>query len=288
MRNFAIVTDSSCDTPVDIIEKYDVRVVPMCVTVNDKTCMHHYDFREMSNQEFCEALKNGAKGSTAGTNMQDAYNVMKEVAMEGKDIIFLSISSGLSCSYQNACLAAEDIKDEFPDIKVAVIDTKSVCVGVGLLIVHAAIARENGRPFDEVVNMMDEYRYRVHHHFTVNDLEALSRSGRISHMTAAVGSLLNIKPMLYIDNEGKVQSEGKARGRKAAVKQIINQTLLEVTDSTVIMIAHADALADAETVKAALLEKLPHSEIIIGDIGPIIGIHTGHQTLAVICLGEKR
>ena len=288
MKDFIIVTDSSCDLPVDIIKKHDIRVVPMCVTVNGKTCMHHYDFREMPNQEFCEALKNGAKGSTAGTNIQDAYNVMKNVALEGKDIIFLSISSGLSCSYQNACLAAEDIKDEFPDIKVAIIDTRSVCVGVGLLIVYAAMAKERGRPFDEVVHLMDEYRHHVHHHFTVNDLDALSRSGRISHTTAAVGSLLNIKPMLYIDSEGKVQSEGKTRGRKAAIKQLIDKTLHEVIDSSVITIAHADALSDAEHIRAVLLEQLPAAEIIISDIGPVIGIHTGHQTLAVICLGEKR
>lgn len=288
MREFSILTDSSCDLPIDIIQKYDVRVVPMCVTVNDKTVMHHYDWREMSVDEFNEAMKAGAAGSTAGTNIKDAYNIMKEVALEDKDILYLSIASTLSCSYQNACLAAEDIKDEFPDIKVIVIDTKSVCVGVGLLIMRAAMERECGRNLDSVAAMLDEQRNRVHHYFTVDDLGALRRSGRISHMTAAVGSLLNIKPLLYVDRDGRLQSYGKVRGRKLAIKQIINKTMEAITDTSTIMVVHVDALAEAESTKAILQDNFPDANIIICDMGPMIGIHTGHQTLAVVCLGDKR
>lgn len=288
MRDYVIMTDSSCDLSEELVNKYGIDVVPLSVTIEGKTFMHRHDWSEMSHDDFVEAIKNGATGGTAGTNIQDAYEAMKKHAAAGKDILYLSLSGGLSCSFQNACLAAEDIKDEFSDATVVVMDSKCVCGGLGLLCVLAAREREQGRSFHETMRLIDEIHMHIQHQFTVQDLNALSRSGRISHMTATVGSLLNIKPMLYIDNEGKIQSAGKARGRKGAVKQLLDTVEKNTTAHDVYMISHVDAMDDVQTVKAALEEKHPGCEILITDVGPVIGIHTGHQLLVVCSLGKHR
>lgn len=283
MKDFVIMTDSSCDLPSAIVEQYGIKVVPLALTMNDKTYKHYHDYRELNKREYFNALKNGVVGTTAGANISDAFKMMSEIAEESKDILYLSLSSGLSGSYNNAVIACDMMKDDYPDTVVRVIDSKSVCVGLGLLSILAARAKSEGKNLNEVSTLINEKIDNIKHYFTVNDLAALSRSGRISHLTAMAGSMLNIKPMLSIDLDGKIQSTGKVRGRKAAIKQLIDNAVKNVEDSSIFFIAHANAIEDAESVKSALLEKYPNSEVLIGNIGPIIGIHTGSETLAVIC-----
>lgn len=287
MRDFVIVTDSSGDLPVEIIKQYNIKVVPMAITVNGKTYKHYHDYREFSKEDYYNALRNEATGTTAGINIQDALDVMREIAKENKDILFLSLSSGLSGSYQNAVLASEELKEEYPDVKIEVVDTHSVCMGVGMLLVLAARAKEQGCSFEETLEITRNNINSIKHYFTVNDLSALQRSGRISHLTALAGSMLNIKPMLTIDRDGRVQSNGKVRGRKAAIKQLINNASNSVSDTSLFVVGHADAIEDANMIRENLMEMHPGCEVIISDVGPIIGIHVGIETLAIICMGEN-
>lgn len=283
MKDFVIMTDSSCDLPAGIVEQYGIKVVPLTITVNDNTYKHYYDYCEFSQDDYFKALCDGVSGTTAGTNVDDAVKMMNKIVNAGSDILYLSLSSGLSCSYQNAVLASEMVSEDYPDAIIHVIDTKSVCVGLGLLNVVAAQAKESGKTLDEVVEIINDKIANIKHYFTVNDLAALSRSGRISHLTAIAGSVLNIKPMLHIGEDGRIQSSGKVRGRKMAVKQLIDSAVKNVSDHSIFFVAHANAYGDAETVKNALIEMYPDSEVIIGVVGPIIGIHVGNETLAVIC-----
>lgn len=280
MKNYIIMTDSSCDLPASYIAEKDVRVVPLSVTVGEKSFLQYPDYREMSHEEFYTALQNGATGATAGTNIQDAVKYMTEAIKEGNDIIDLSLSSGLSCSYQNACLAAEEVLEEYPDAKIAVVDTLNVAIGIGMLVVKAIQYKEQGFDFNTALENIYDNCKNMRLQFCVEELSALSRSGRISHLTASVGTMLGIKPLLHIDEQGKIQSIGKARGRKAAIKQLTNDMIMSARDRTTFILGHIGAQEDAEAIKAQVLEAYPDSTVIITEIGPVVAIHTGMKTMA--------
>lgn len=288
MRDFTIMTDSSCDLPADIIEKYDIKVVPMSVTFDSVPYKHYHDYRELPMRELYDGMLAGKTGSTAGTNIIDAIEIIRPELEAERDIIFLSISSGLSCSYQNVCLAADELREEYPDTRIEVIDTKSVSLGVGLMVYIAAASKEMGDSFDVVVDYLRSECPNVSHYFTVDDLSYIQKSGRISHLSSVVGTVLNVKPIFTIGNDGKVKSDIKVRGRKAALSNIVNKAIESCDDPTIFGVVHADSWADAKNVKEMLREKYPEAKIIIGDIGPIIGVNVGVGALAVIGLGNGR
>ena len=286
MKDFVIISDSSCDLPAELIEKYDIEIVPMAITINGVTYHHYHDYRELSKEAYFDTLRNCAIGSTAGVNISTVSDIMEKFIKEDKDIVYFSISSALSCSYHNAVLAAEDLKEKYPNAKIEIIDTKNVCAGVGLLALLAAKAKRDGKSFEEIVSFAQENHNKINCYFTVDELSALSRSGRISHVTAIAGTALNIKPILKIDENGKIQNSDKVRGRKNAIKQMVSNIIKNTADTSSIIVVHADAFDEAEGIKQSLTEAFPNSEIIISDIGPIIGIHVGIKTLAVISLAK--
>jgi DegV family protein with EDD domain len=287
-KDFVIMTDASCDMPIELVEKNDVVVVPMSVTVNGDSYMHTYDYQERTKAQFYDALRNGATGSTAGANMLDIADAMREVAAQNKDILYIALSSGLSCSYQNATLAAEDVTEEYPECNIVVLDSLNVSMAMGLLVYMAACDKAAGKSLTDTVAATSERIPCVHSYFTVNDLSALQRSGRISHLSASMGSLLNIKPVLEIKGDGRVHSGTKARGRKMAIRHLIDGALNKSVEKKLFTISHVEAQEDVETISSALKEAYPDCEILVGDIGPIIGIHTGMKTIAVFYLGDKR
>lgn len=288
MRDFVIVTDSSCDLPTEIVEQNDILVVPMGICFDGVGYKHYHDFRELNVRTFYDGMRDGKIGSTAGTNMLDAIDVMKPVLDDGKDIVFLSISSGLSCSYQNACLAAEELLEEYEDARIEVIDTKSVTLGVGIMACVAANMRVNGKTMDEVVAYLRNNCDKVYHVFAADDLAHLQRSGRISHISSIVGSALGIKPVFTIDANGKIQTIGKMRGRKAVIKHLIESAKNNCVEHEIFGICHADTPDDAEMIKEKLMEDYPGAKFIISNLGPIIGVNTGIGTLAIVGIGEKR
>ena len=288
MENFVIMTDSCCDLPADIVEKMGIDVVPMAMMFSGNSYKHYNDFRELSAADYYDALRNGATGSTSGTNIQDAADMMEVHLREGKDIIYLSLSSGLSCSYQNACLAADEMRDAYPDRRIEVVDTRSVCGGVGMLVYLAAREKNKGLSYNEVLQCVNKYAPAVHHYFAVDDLSCLRRSGRISHLSSVVGGVLGVKPIFTLDANGKVQTVDKVRGRKVCVKNLIKRTLDDVRYPEIMAVCHADAEEDALVIKDELEKAYPGVTILTCNIGPIIGINTGIGTLAIMCFGEPR
>ena len=288
MREFTIITDSSCDLPIEIIESHNIKVIPMSVIFDDVSYKHHYDYRELSALDMYNGMRAGKIGRTAGTNVEDAINIMRPELEAGRDIICLSLSSGISCAYQNACLAAEDLREEYPDAKIEVIDTKCASIGVGLMAYIAAKMKESVESFEIMVNYLRYECQNVFHYFVVDDLSYLQRSGRISHLASMFGSMLNIKPILTIGEDGKIYNESKVRGKKAAINSIVDKAIESCKDPSIFCIIHADALEDAKKIEERLRERYPEAEIIISYVGPIAGINVGPGTFSIIGLGKER
>jgi DegV family protein with EDD domain len=204
------------------------------------------------------------------------------------DVLYLSFSSGLSGSYQYACMAAEELKEEFPEAKIEVIDTKSACIGLGMLVYLAAQKKMEGFSFEETVQFVQNTRLKIAHNFMVDNLMYLHKSGRISHLTAITGSMLGIKPVFTLDNDGKVFNAGKVRGKIAGIKNFMTKIEEQCCDSKVFFVAHADSEIDAISLKNKILEKNPDANVIVNCIGPILGNCLGPGALAVTFVSENR
>lgn len=283
---FEIITDSSCDLHINIVEKHNIKVVPMHVTIDNQTYKHYADYRELSNDDFYKLIAEGHVGTTAAANIEDIADEMRRAASNGSDIIYISLSSAVSCSYQNATIAANMVVDDYENINITVVDSKSASVGVGLLAYTAAIMREADMLYSDVVLAIQDLTNSIKVNFFVDDLKNLQKSGRISHMSASIGSVLNIKPILSFDTNGKIQAVNKMRGRKASIKYLTTATIEKCKGTKFIGISHANATEEANTIKEALVEVFPDADILVSNIGPILGNHTGEKAIAVAAIAN--
>lgn len=288
MRDYAILTDSGCDLTKDMVEEMDIGVAPMGLTLLDKAYRHYHDFRELSKEKFYSLIRSGNIGTTSGVNMQDVIDLMREKLQKGMDILYLSFSSGMSCSYQNACLAAEEMRDEFPDANIQVLDTKAGSVGLGMLAYLAAKKKAAGERLEQVVEYVMQQKDHICHYFMVEDLMYISKTGRISHLKATVGSMLGIKPIFILDDNGKVKDEIKVRGKKAGIKHILSKVQEKCTDASTFFICHADVENEANDLKAQVLKMYPTADVFVNCVGPILGNNTGPGALALIFCGSAR
>lgn len=288
MRDYAIITDSGCDLSQEMVEKLDIGVAPMGFTIAQKAYRHFHDFREMSKKKFYELIRGGEIGKTNGANIQDIVDTMVEKLKQGLDVLFLSFSSGMSCSYQNACIAARQAQEEYPDARIEVVDTLTGSVGLGLLTYLAAKRKAAGEKMDEVIQWVEEHKLNICHFFVVDDLNFIQRSGRTSHLAAFVGTILGVKPIFKLDNNGKVDSQAKVRGKKMAVKHMLEQAHKKCTDIKTFFICHGDTDAEAEDLKKKVEEEFPGAEVVVNCVGPMLGINVGPGALALIFYGSER
>ena len=288
MRDYVIVTDSGCDLSHEMVEKLGVKVVPMGLLIDGRDYKHYSDYRELSMADFQAKIAAGHVGKTSCINMMDAMNVMKEIINDGKDVLYISFSSGMSGSYQAACLAAREISEEYPDAKIDVIDTFAGCVGLGMLTYLAVKKKNEGASMEEVAQYIRDISLNINHFFMVEDLGYIQKTGRISTISAIMGTALGIRPIFKLDNDGKVALVEKIRGRKTGVRNLIEKTLTRCSQPTVFFVAHMNAEEDANTVANAIREKYPEAEIIVSPVGPILGNNTGPGALATIFYGKER
>ena len=288
MRDFVIITDSTCDLPQEIMEKLNIKLVPMSITIDDNSYKHYDDYRELSKDDFYQKIRGGFVGTTAGVNSQDAISVMGEALNNNNDVLYLSFSSAMSSSYQSAFMAVLEMQEDFPNANIKLIDTLSACVGQGLLVYLAAMKKAEGASFDEVVEFVENNKLNICHSFMVDDLMYLEKSGRTSHLSAVAGTMLNIKPVFKINNDGKIFLDGKVRGKNAGIKHLLNRAKDKGLDHKIFFIVHADMEEDALILKNQILELFPEAEIIINCIGPIIGNCLGPGALAVAFVGDNR
>lgn len=286
MDNYIIVSDSTLDLSQDMIEELGIKIIPMKYIIDNKI----YTDGEHSSEEFYGQLRKGVAVSTTQINTEEFVEFFSKYLSEGKDVLYIGFSSGLSGTYNNAIRASEQLRDSYPNNKVIVVDSLSASVGQGLLIYYVALKKKSGCSLEELKNWLIENRTKLCHWFTVDDLHHLKRGGRISSTVAVIGSVLNVKPLLFIDNDGKLKISEKIRGRKKTIDLMISKlhdAHLNIEDSLVI-VGHSDSLEDAEYIAQKLKNEFSIDNVIIRPIGPIIGSHTGPGTLGLCFLGSTR
>lgn len=285
MPEFEIFTDSSCDLPKEIIERYDLKVMQLEVIIDDREPVLNKDIEA---KELYDLLRAGAMAKTAAVTPGYFEEHMRKVVEEGKDILYLGFSSGLSTTYNSGAMILKELREEFPERRLLDVDTLCASVGQGLLVHYAALQREAGKSIEEVYEGVMAMKDKIHHQVTVDDLFFLKRGGRVSATTAVVGSILNIKPMIVVNAEGKLETVGKERGRKKAMKELMNymKATADIDAWNYVFLSHGDCLEDTLAVKEMVEAEYPNAQVIISDVGPVIGAHTGPGVIALCHMGR--
>lgn len=285
--DFQIITDSCCDFPTPMYGQLGLTFVPLTVEFRGNT---FDDKNDDTLKDMYQGLRAGEVAKTSAVNPSRWSQAMEKALAAGKDVLVLAFSSGLSTTYQSAVIAAEELKDAYPDRKIQVIDTLCASMGEGLLVWYACKKRDEGLSLDEVTQWVLDNRLHLCHWFTVDDLMYLKRGGRISAATALVGTMLQIKPLLHVDDEGHLINMTKTRGRKAAIDAMVKkaQELGAGYDNSTMFISHGDCLSDAEYLSRQLKEKCGVKDVVISYVGAVIGSHSGPGTLALFFLGSHR
>ena len=285
MSNFHIFTDSSCDLPMEMQKAYDLKVMQLEVIIDDAEPILN---RDIEAKDFYQKLRDGANAKTAAVTPGYFEEHMRKSLEDGADILYIGFSSGLSTTYNSGAMILKELQEEFPERKMFHIDTLCASVGQGLLVHYAALQREAGKSIEEVYEGVMEMKDKVHHQVTVDDLFFLQRGGRVSATAAVAGSILNIKPMIVVTSEGKLENVAKARGRKKGMKELVEymKATADVDTWKYVFISHGDCLEEAEAVKAMVEEEYPGVEVIISDVGPVIGAHTGPGVIALCHMGR--
>lgn len=287
MANYQIITDSGSDLPVEKLAQWDVKMASLSLLFREQTLA---DSVTEDTKAFYEAMRNGESASTSAINPDGWTAVMEPVLQQGKDVLVIAFSSGLSTTYQSAVIAAGELQGQYPERTIKVVDSLCASLGGGLLVWYACQKRDAGMSLEELTAWVETNKWHLCHWFTVDDLRYLKRGGRISAATALVGTMLNIKPVLHVDEEGHLVSVGKVRGRKSSIEALVKQ--MEVLSAPgrneVAFICHGDCLEDARYLEKLVKERCGVKEVFIGYTGAVIGAHSGPGTLALFFLGEHR
>lgn len=290
MDDFVILTDSCCDMTARMAADLELEVLPLSLNMEDRVYHNYLDGREIGFQDFYARLRAGALATTSAISVGVFDEAMRKILDSGRDVLYLAFSSALSTTYQSAVIAADDLREAYPGRKIFVVDTLSASLGQGLLVYLCVQEKRKGKTIDQVHVFAEETKAKVCHWFTVDDLNYLKRGGRISAATAAVGTMLSIKPVMHMDNEGHLVAVGKARGRKASLKALADSmeaTMLPGRNET-IFISHGDSLEDAEYLANLVRERTGVQDIVINYVGPVIGAHSGPGTIALFFWGSER
>lgn len=290
MRNFVIVTDSTSDLPVSVIGEYGITVVPLGFGFEGENYLNYPDHRQLSIQKFYERLKSGERSTTTLVNANTFKEYLDPIFQENNDVLYLGFSSPLSGTYGSSLTAREELLEKYKDARMECIDTLSASMGEGMLVYYAAKMKQEGKSLDEVKQWILDNRLNLCHWFTVDDLNHLKRGGRVSAVTATIGTALGVKPILHVDNEGHLVPDSNVRGRKKSIHALLEHmeaTCINPTENSV-FISHADCVEDAEYLGNLIKEKLNVKEVVINHIGPVIGSHTGQGALALFFIGKER
>ena len=285
--SYKIITDSCCDLPAQMYEELNVSVVALSVTIKGETINNYTEERL---KEIYAALREKEHATTAAANPQDWENAIAPSLEQGMDALVLAFSSGLSTTYQSAVIAAEELMERYPGRTVKVVDTLAASMGQGLFVYYACKKRDAGMSLEDLTAWCEENKHHIAHWVTVDDLFHLKRGGRVSAATAVAGTMLQIKPIIHVDNEGRLINVGKARGRKAAL-QTLAKKMAEtqiVGENDTIFISHGDCVEDAEALGEMLKEMCDVKEVVIHYIGAVIGSHAGPGTIALFFVANEK
>ena len=287
--SFKIVTDSCVNLPDDLIEKYNLSIISLVFLIDGKEYFSYEKGKTSNLQRFYAMMRDGKVITTSLVSAEDTIKVIEPLFAEGHDVLYLGFSSGLSGSFQSACLSIRALGEKYPERKHIEVDTLSASLGQGLLVHYAHKLREQGKSIEEVSAWVEENKLKLCHWFTVDDLSYLKRGGRVSSSAAFIGTMLKIKPVLHVDNKGYLIPISKERGRKSSIKELVRKMEDLVIDTKqVIYISHGDCIEDAEYLRDRIKDKIGCTEFLINFIDPVIGAHSGPGTLALFFLGKER
>ena len=289
MREYVITTDNTADLPYSYYKQHDIEYMYLTYQMEGET---YGKQDEMEFKDFYERMRKGSMPTTSQVNSEEAKEVLRPLLIQGKDILHLAFSSGLSGSYNSVRMAAEELREEFPERKIVVIDSLCASLGEGLFVDKAVEMKEEGKSLEENAAWLEKNKLNFCHVFTVDDLFHLHRGGRVSKVAAVVGTMINLKPLLHVDNEGHLIPLKNVRGRRKSLSGLVTMMEERIGDwkdkNTKIFISHGDCQEDAEYVAKLVKEKFGYETFLINTIGATIGAHAGPGTVALFFLGEYR
>ena len=288
MANYVILTDSGTDLTPEMIKELDVELLDLSVTVENEEPVKN---SALDLPEFYAFLREKKSASTAAVNLDSFIEAMTPILESGKDLLYIGFSSGLSSTYASGKLAAEELSEKFPERKIYTVDSLAASLGQGLLVYHAAKMRLAGEDIESVRDFVENNKLHLCHWFTIDDLFFLKRGGRVSATTAVVGTMLGIKPVMHVDNDGHLINVGKARGRRASIDALFDKaaaTMIGDRSDATVFISHGDCIDDAVYLAERIKNEIGVKEVRIGYVGAVIGSHSGPGTLALFFLGSER
>lgn len=289
MKNYVITTDNNADLPENYYREHGVGCMYLSYTIDGT----HYTYENfMEESEFYKKMRTGSMPTTAQVNPEEAKELFEPYLKEGKDILHIAFSSGLSGTCNSCRIAAEELLEEYPDRRITIVDSLSASLGQGLLVYLAQKRKEDGQDMDAVAEWTEQHKKNIVHLFTVDDLDHLHRGGRVSKTAAVLGGMLNIKPILHVDEEGKLIPIGKVRGRKKSLLELA--ALMDKKIGTyasfcdTVFISHGDCLEEAQYLADKIKETYQVKTEIINYVGAVIGAHSGPGTMALFFVGDER
>ena len=289
MSSYVIMTDNMADLPESYIQEHELPILSLSYVIDGET----YDREHPQDvKEFYSRMRSGSMPTTSQANPEQAKEIFLACLSKGQDVLYLAFSSGLSGTCNSGRIAAAEIEEEqlYPDRKITVIDTLSASLGEGLLVHKAVQMKEAGKSMEEVAAWVEEHKLHLCHNFTVDDLFHLHRGGRVSKATAILGTMINIKPLLHVDDEGHLIAIGKVRGRKKSLSALVDRMgeQMKRFENTEVFISHGDCLEDAKYVEKLVRERFGIEQFVIHEVGPTIGAHSGPGTMALFFMGNPR
>ena len=290
MSKFIILTDSSCDLPAAMAEEMQLEVLPLTVYVENDSYRNYLDGREIGFKDFYQRLQTTNNVKTSAVNQAQFLEIIEPLAAAGSDVLYLGFSSGLSGTFNAGALAVNELSEKYPERKLYAVDTLCASLGQGLIVYLCWQQQQAGRSIEEVRDYAEKIKLNVCHWFTVDDLMFLKRGGRVSAATAIVGSMLSIKPVMHVYNEGHLIKVDTARGRKASIRALVAEMEKRGTDlaGQHIFISHGDCEEDAKYLASLVREKFGVKDVTINYVDPVIGAHSGPGTLALFFVGTER
>lgn len=286
-RMFTLTADSTVDMPESYLKEHEIDIASLGFSINGG--FYRDGDPEMSGKKFYDLIRSGAVSTTSQVNVDEFTQFFEKALKRGKDILHVAFSSGLSGTCHSAVIAAKDLEEKYPERKIYVVDSLCASMGQGLLLDFAIGMRDNGKTIEETVQWLEDNKLKLCHCFTVDNLVYLQRGGRISKLTAVVGGLLNVKPILHVDNNGKLVSIGKVRGRRQSLDALVDMMeKLQDGPQKKVFICHGDCEEDARYVADLIKKRFGVTDILYNCIGPVIGGHSGPGTLSVFFMGTHR
>lgn len=290
MNHYKIITDSTSDLSAELVAELDVDVIPLTFTIDGREYRNTPDEADLSSRDFYQLLRHGKTSTTSQINSETFKETFLPYLKAGQDVLYLGFSSALSNTFQSAQMAKRELEEDFPRQKIVLVDTLSGSMGEGLLVWNAAKRKQQGAGIEAVSAWVEENKHHLAHWITVDDLNHLKRGGRLSGSAALFGTMLGIKPILHLDEDGRLVPANKVRGRKNSLHELVSRfkkTAIRPQEEMV-FIMHGDVPEDAAYLENALRERYGVKNIKIGNVGPVVGSHAGPGAIAIVFLATKR